>query len=255
MAAISMSKRTIALVVAVVLAAVATVALVSYVRGYENRIQEQRELVPVFVAKDTIVKGTTGDVAIERGLIEQIDVTRESKADGAIASLDAIKGKVADVTVFKGEQIINERFKLPTQLTADVLTVPANRVAMSMEVGVPPGVAQFIQVGDRITILAQMTIGRQGTTQTTRTGVLLHDVEVLQIGKLVRTAPTPGQAVAQAVQVPDGTVLLTLALTIPQAEKLTFAIFNGRLYLTLLPKTNKPGPGTPGRTSANAFNP
>ena len=252
MAAISMSKRTIALVVAVVLAAVATVALVSYVRGYENRINKEQELVPVFVAKDIIVKGTTGDVAIQRGLIEQIDVPRKAKAEGAIGSLDVIKGKVAEVTLFKGEQILGERFKVVGQLSADVLTVPPNRVAMTMEVGVPPGVAQFIQIADHITILAQMSVGR-GQTLESRTGVLLHDVEVLQIGKLVRTAPTPGQAVAQAVTVPDGTVLLTLALSIPQAEKLTFAIFNGRLYLTLLPKTGKPAPTAPGRTAANAF--
>jgi pilus assembly protein CpaB len=254
LAAISMSKRTIALVVAVVLAAVATVALVSYVRGYEDRVQRNQELVQVFVAKDVIPKGTTGDVAIERALINQINVPREARADDAITSLDQIKGDVADATIFKGEQILGTRFVPPGRVSADVLTVPPNRVAMSMEVGVPPGVSQFIQIGDHITILAQFTFSaRSGGTESRLTKVLLHDIEVLQIGKLVRAAPTEGQPATQSVTVPDGNVLLTLALSMPQAEKLTNAIFNGRLYLTLLPKTGKPSPNTPGRTDSNPF--
>jgi pilus assembly protein CpaB len=248
-----MSKRTIALVVAVVLAAVATVALVSYVRGYEDRVQRNQELVQVFVAKDVIPKGTTGDFAIERGLIDRIGVPRQARADGAIATLDEIKGDVADGTVFKGEQIISNRFVPPGRVSADVLTVPPNRVAMSMEVGVPPGVAQFIQIGDHVTILAQFTLTGGRAQESRLTKVLLHDIEVLQIGKLVRAVPAQGQPATQSVTVPDGTVLLTLALSMPQAEKLTNAIFNGRLYVTLLPKTGKPSPNTPGRTDSNPF--
>jgi pilus assembly protein CpaB len=248
-----MSKRTIALVVAVVLAAVATVALVSYVRGLEEKAAKGQELVVVFVAKDIIPKGTTGDVAIQNGLIDQINVPRVARADGAITSLDEIKGDVADGTVFKGEQIISNRFVPPGSVSADVLTVPPNRVAMSMEVGVPPGVSQFIQIGDHITILAQFTSTTGRAAQQRLTKVLLHDIEVLQIGKLVRAAPAQGQPATQSVTVPDGTVLLTLALSMPQAEKLTNAIFNGRVYVTLLPKTGKPSPNTPGRTDSNPF--
>jgi pilus assembly protein CpaB len=226
------------------------------VRGYEDRIKGNQELVQVFVAKDIIARGTTGDVAIERGLIDQKSVPREVKADDAITSLAQIKGNVADVTVLKGEQIIAGRFVPPGRVSADVLTVPPNRVAMSMEVPAPPGVAQFVQIGDHVSLLAQFTLpGRGGQTRLTK--VLLHDIEVLQVGKLVRGTPgqssQSGQGTTQSVQVPDGTVLLTLALTMPQAEKLANAIFNGRLYVTLLPKTNKPSPVTPGRTDANPF--
>lgn len=249
-----MSKRTIALVVAVVLAAVATVALVSYVRGYEERIQANQELVQVFVAKDIIPKGTSGDVAIERGLIDQIKVPRQARADGAVTSLEEIKSDIADATVFKGEQILNTRFVPPSQVSADVLTVPANRVAMSVEVGIPPGVSQFVQIGDHVSVIAQFTFQARGSSGDQRlTKLLLHDIEVLQVGKLVRTAPTQGQPATQSVQVPDANVLLTLALSLPQAEKLANAVFSGRLYITLLPKTGKPSPNTPGRTDSNAF--
>lgn len=252
MAAISMSKRTIALVVSVILALVATIALVSYVNGLEAKAAAGQELVPVFVAKDVIPRGTTGDVAIERALIDQINVPRVARAEGAITSLNDIKGDVADVTIYKGEQILATRFVAPDKVSAEVLTVPPNRVAMSFEVGVAPGVAQFIQIGDRISVLAQFQFAG-ARAQTRRLQFLLHDIEVLQVGKLVRAAPQPNQPATQAVQVPDGNVLLTVALSPAQAEKLTNAVFNGRIYLTLLPKTAKPAPVTPGRTDSNPF--
>ena len=108
-----MSRRTIALVAAIVLAAVATVALISYVQSRGNSKEVQKTLVAVFVAKDVIPQGTSGDTAISQGLITQIKVPQLARVDGAIGSLQEIKGEVAAVDIQKNEQILTSRFVAP----------------------------------------------------------------------------------------------------------------------------------------------
>jgi pilus assembly protein CpaB len=248
-AKVSLTKRSAALVVAIVLAALATIALVSYVRGVEDRAYAGVETVKVFVAKDTIPTGMSADEAIQNALIGTTTIPRKVRSDGAIVSLDEIKGKVAQVTVFKGEQIVGPRWGAPGQ-AGSTLAIPADKQAMSVEVGIPPGVAGFIQEGSYVSIIAKLAQA-QGAGQPQagdRVQFLLQDVQVLKTG--VRTVVTPGEK-EQPQQVTSN-VLLTLALTPSQAEKLAYAVFEGDIYFTLVPNGQRPAT-TPGRTQANAF--
>ena len=252
-----MSKRTIALVVSVALAAVATVALISYIRGKENKIFEGAKTVEVFVAKDTIPAGTTGDLASSKGLIEKTAVPEKVAAVTAIRSLEEIKGKIAAVTIEKGEQIISPRFVLPGQLKA-ALPIPTGKVAISVQVGIPPGVAGFVQPGDHVSIIARLSVPKKGgfsgpsgtAPSENRVQFLLQNVEVLAVGQRVVTVNPQGQQTATTQN--TGGLLATVALTNKDAEKLAFAIFEGELYFVLLPEGSKPVT-TPGRTSENAF--
>lgn len=256
MAGRSLSRRTIALVVAVVLAGVAAASLASYVRGIERRALRGQEPVDVFVAKDIIPQGVTGDTAISRGLIERATVPRKVAAEDAIRTLEEIKGKVADVTILKGEQIVAPRFVAPSEVRGTTLVVPANRHAMSVAVDIPPGVAGFIQPGDHVSMIAQITIqpGGQSGTSIDISRFVVQDVEVLAVGQRVLTTTTTGEeGQPQATTtVSQSQVLLTLALTPAQAEKLALVLFKGQVYFTLLPPGQKPVT-TPGRTASNLF--
>lgn len=248
MAAIGMSRRTIALVVAVVLAVVATVALISYVRGLEDKAFEGAETVEVFVAADIIPAGTSAEFASSKNLFERSVIPRKVLAEGAVSDLSQIAGKVAAVNIVKGEQIISARFVTPGQVRG-VLPIPADRQAVSIEVAIPPGVAGFVQPGDRISIVAQLSVPRGGEDET-RVQYLLQDVEVLAIGQRVVTVQGQDQGDEQAQQ--QSQVLATLALRPAEIEKLVFAKLQGQLYFTLLPKGQKPQ-STTGRTKQNAF--
>lgn len=249
MAGRGLSKRTLALVVSVVLAGVAAVALTSYVRGVEDKAFEGAETVEAFVAKDTIPVGTSGDIAIERALIERSVIPRKVVPVDAISSLEDIRGKIAGATIFRGEPILGPRFILPSQARG-ILTIPQDRVAISVEVGIPPGVAGFIQPKDHVSIIALLTVPRGGAGAATeaRTQFLLQNVEVLAVGRRV-VVTADGQAGEQ--QATDR-VLMTLALRPVEAEKLAFAVFQGQLYFTLLPTGGRPA-STQGRTAGNAF--
>lgn len=250
-----MSRRTIALVLAVALAALATIALISYIRGLEEEAFEGTEPVGVFVAKEEIPGGLSADTAISQGLIKQETVPAKVRPEGAIRSLEEIKGRVAGVTILKDEIIVGPRFVLPGQVKG-VLPIPPDKQAISVEVDIPPGVGGFVQPGDRVSLIAQLSItGRAAggaTAQATVVKYLLQGIDVLAVGqRVVTVAGAQRQAgAAPATGRQASRVLMTLALTPAQAEQLVFAILNGELYFTLLPEGQKPVK-TPGRTAGN----
>ncbi len=250
-ARIGSSKRTLAVLSALVLASVATVALWSYVRGVEAQAVQGADDVEAFVAKDVIRAGTSGRDAIAQGLITKSPVPRRNLAEGAIAALDHIQDKVADVDIMKGEQILTARFVAAQDASA--LPIPPEMQAVSVEVGIPPGVAGFIQKGSRVSIVTHVASTGQGGNEP-RVQYLLQDVQVLNVGQRVVSTPQQGATNGQAQASDTSKVLLTLALPPKDVEKLTFAIWNGQLYFTLLPPDQKPV-GTTGRTSANIFQP
>src|SRR6266516_2945543 len=249
-----MSRRTIALVAAIVLAAVATVALISYVQSANKNRSNGQRYVAVFVAKDVIPQGTSGDTAISQGLITQIKVPQLARTDGAIGSLQEIKGEVALVDIQKNEQIIASRFVSPENAGPGRLVIPTGLQAVSVQVAIPPGVAGFIKQGDTVSVIAQITVPKPGGTAAAATSptvrYLLQNVKVLAIGQFTVTTATNGSTTATTQQT-AGQVLVTLAVSPIQAEKLVLANLQGQLYFTLLPSPPGKPANTPGRTTSN----
>ena len=255
LAGLSLSRRAIALIVAVVLAAVATVALVSYVQSaHSNRLPHP---VTAFFAKQLIPAGTDAATIISKGLIGTKTIDKADVPDGAISSLTDIQGKTAEVDIQQNEIIIASRFVQPGQGTGtgttgpELLGLQAGFQAVSVEVSTIPGVANFIQPGDTVSLIVQLTQttarGQQATVK-----YLLQNLKVLQVGTRVITPAQNGQPAGASVQSTAGKVDLTLAVTPNQAEKLVYATLNGQLYFGLVHPGDKPV-GTPGRTSANEF--
>lgn len=253
MARAAVNKRAIAVIVAVLLAAVATAALFSYVRGVEADAVAAAEPVEVFVVKDAILAGMPAEQAISQGLIGKEPVPKRNVAEGAIVSLDQIQGKVATVNLAKGEQILAARFA-SVQETSDIAPIPDDRQAIAVDVALVPGVAGRVNVGDHVSVIAQLEQpgGAEGAAGPgPKVQFLVQDAEVLAIGQRARFVTENGQQ-RTAIQYPEGRVVATLAVTPEDAEKLTFAIFQGQLYFTLLPEGQTPV-STSGRTQTNAF--
>ena len=253
MAGISLSRRAIALIVAVILAAVAVIALVAYVQSAHSK----RLLHPVtaYFAKQTITAGTDAATIISKGLIGSKSIDQSDVPSGAIASLGDIQGKQATVDIQQNEIIIASRFQQPGQNPGGtgtsgpaLLGLKAGFQAVSVEVNTIPGVANFIQPNDTVSLILQLT----GANQTVQTKYLLQNLKVLQVGARVIIAPQNGQPGGAGVQNPSGKVDLTLAVTPAQAEKLVFATLNGTLYFGLVVPGDKPV-NTPGRTGKTEF--
>jgi pilus assembly protein CpaB len=253
-AGISMSRRTLALVVAIVLAAAAAIALYSYVTGEKNKAVGQGKAVQVFVAKEDIAAGTSADDINAKGLIGTAIVSQSTVAAGTIGSLQDIAGKVTAVQIYKGEQILAQRFVAPGQTVTggSLITIPKGFQAMSVEVATIPGVANFVQAGDTVSIILQIT---QPNRPTPFVHYLLQNVKVLQVGTRVIVPATADQPATSSVQETAGKVDLTLAVTPKDAERLALGTLQGTLYFTLVPPGQGPASARviPGRDTRNEF--
>ena len=267
MARLPSAGRSLAIVVAVILAALAVFFIWRYVQGVEDEVRGDNELVEVFVASDTIPAGTQAQAAISAGLIERDELPRQNRPAGAVTALEEISGLVAADTVLPGEIILAGRFADPASAAVE-FEVPEGLQAISVEVGVPPGVAGYVRPGDHISVIAhiaapaatEQVIGPDGElvdqappadgAEETRAEFLVQDIEVLAVGRRVVTTNDQGQEQDQVQQ--TELVLATLAVTDQQAEQLVFALQEGSLYFTLLAEGYE-AEDTPGRTFDNLF--
>lgn len=267
MARLPSAGRTIAIIVALILAGVAVYFIWRYVNDIEAEVRQGQELVEVYVATDTIPAGARAEAAISGGLIETTELPRANRPAGSITSLDQISGLAASAEILPGEIILQQRFADPASSAVE-FEIPEGLQAMSIEVEVPPGVAGFVQPGDRISIIAHIEVpdeaapvigpdgslvqpegAADGPTET-RSQFVVQGVEVLSVGRRVIVTTPEGQEQDQVQQTES--VLTTVAVSDLQAEKVVFALNEGELYFTLLPEGYEPG-DTPGRTFDDLF--
>jgi pilus assembly protein CpaB len=256
--------KTIAIVVALLLALGATIAIFLYVRGVEERAFEDAELVEVLVAQGPIEAGTTGVGASDAGLIARDSAPRANVPPGAVTSVDQIEDLVATDPILTGEIILRERWGTTAEV-AVALDIPEGFEAVAVEVGVPPGVAGYVAAGTQVSLLATIESpvdedpspgvtdegdaeavdeGEQTVPVEVRTQYLLQGIEVLAVGqRQVQTEEQEGTV---------SSVLMTLAVQPEDAERLVFAVQNGTVYFTLLPEDAEPVE-TPGRTFGDLF--
>lgn len=242
MSKLRLNVRAIALLLAVVLAAVATVALTNYIQGVEARAEASLEPVEAFVAAGPIPQGTQAEAAIQQDLIERAEIPERAALPGGITSLQELEGRVAAVDLVEGEQILAARF-VEAQAARGLREIPEDMQAISVQVGIPPGVAGFIQAGDRISMIVQLDAEGESRVQ-----FLLQGLEVLAVGQ--RTVNEEGESGTTGT---TEQVLLTLAVTPEDAEKVAYATLQGTMYFTLLPEDQEAPVDTPGRTAENIF--
>lgn len=260
------TRRSIAFLVATVLALVAAISIVSYLRSVEAAQAQENDAVVGYVATGEISTGTLIDSAIAEGLVEERPVPRSLQPPGAITDLSQVQGRLVNATILPGDQLVAGRFAAPGD-GIQVLTIPEGHQAISVEVGVPPGVANFVQEGDHVSVIAvvdvpaedeetETTTDPQTGTQTTRTATetrsefVLQDLEVLAIGQ--RTVTPPAQEGEPAPQ-PVTSILATFAVTADEAERLVLAQQSGTIWFTLLPEDETDPVATEGRTAETLF--
>lgn len=222
-----MNRRVIAAVLAIVLAAVGGVLLVSYVSGAEQRAMAGLDPVSVLVVAEPITEGTPAEELGELVTTEVIPAT--AVGPGAVSGLDELAGQVAITDLQPGEQLLASRFTDPESLATDA------------EVEVPEDMHQLSVLLD-----SQRVLGGNLTPGTTvgvfislnedpQTHLRLHKVLVTKVqGGLTPPVPEPedGQGPA-AAPLPEGSVMVTLALSPADAETVVFAAEYENIWLSL----------------------
>ena len=255
-----MKRRIYGIIVALLLAALGTAALVAYVQhAKDDAVTEQSE-VPVLIVTHEIAQGATlSDI---RNNVEVQQVPRRLLADKALTTLDNEKDSyVAAVALHPGEQLLSSRLTDPQSLIrVDVpkglqeLTIkldPERAAGAALKPGDTGGVVLSFDPFDVTTQGANPTestvpgqpAGEQtpNTTHLTFHKVLVTAVQLSKADSERATQIADGSSTAADVapksatvnEAPSDTLLVTLALDTPAVEQVVFAAEFGHIWLTV----------------------
>jgi pilus assembly protein CpaB len=221
-------RRTIILVVAIGLAAVAAFATFAWLNGVQDRAYAKAKRVQVFVVKKDVPKGTAGEQALGSELVKSGSAPQEFRPATALTDINAIRGKVALTNLSAGQIVVDGMFVDPkvAQVTA-AQRVPAGQVAVTVNIDTVRGVAGLLTPGDKVNIMITDKDGKER--------FLFQNVNILFIGSTA--APQPGETQAATAASSN---LITFAVPPVAAEKIVLASNGGGLYLTLVPPDNQP---------------
>ena len=248
-----MRTRLIAAVLAVVLALVGTVVLLMYVRSASSQTAVQQaapvSTVDVLVATGAIMVGSPS------GEISKLVATKALPADAVlpnrVTDVAQLAGKVALVALEPGEQLLRSKFGAPpAQTTSATVSIPVDLQQVTILLRPDRALGGHLKPGNTVGVFISLKNPPQPLTR-----LVLHKVLVTAVEESappapsvtsVATAPmsTPGATAAATVQSapaatvdPTASVLITLATTAGNAERIVFAAENGSIWLSNEPLT------------------
>jgi|SRR5438477_3648914 len=223
------SRRTLIIVLAVAVAALAAIANVTYLDNVQNKAYEGAKRVYVYRVKQDIPKGMQGEQAVSKSLIERKQIPQEFRPANALTSEDQLHGKVALTNLSAGQVVVDGMFVDPikAQTTTRDRILPG-QVAFTVSVDQIHGVGNLLFPGDQVDIMVK--------DEKLQTRLLYQNVDILFLGS--SGAPQAGETAAAT---PTGSGVITFAAPVDAAERIVAASqLEGGLYLALVPRNNKP---------------
>jgi pilus assembly protein CpaB len=201
---------------------------------------------PAFVATADIPVGTSWEAMQET--VRKQPVPGGLRPSTAVSKATQVAGKTSVQAISKGEVLTRNQF---TAASSGSIDIPKGHNAVTINFAPPQGVGRYIQPGARTNVFATFKT-MPGTTNPAEgavTKLLLTNVRVLAN----QPAASGGEESATVTPSGSGEILLTLAVTPDQAEKLIFAKENGSLWLGLMRPGDTPAAPSTGRTFRTAL--
>lgn len=245
-----MERRRLLILGAALVAALGVALVLVYARGADQRAEARFDGVEVMVATQRLAPGETVAAARAAGKIDTARVARGALLDGAVRSLDELKGDVVLVPVYPGEQLIQPKFGAAGDAQA-TLPIPPGQMAVSVNLTDAARVSGFLVPGSEVAVFLN------GTTEDTAqpfTRLLLPRVTILGVGSSAPAVDDPendadGEGAASEEVAPT---LLTIAVGQRDAQKVLYAAATGELAFALLNGESTVDSG-PAVTSENLF--
>ena len=224
---------SIAAVAAVVLALVGGLLLFTYVQSADARALAGQQPTSVLVVTKAIAKGTSAEEARRSLTVEQLPAV--AVVEGSVDSFDDIAGLVAAVDLVEGEQVLASRFVDPSSGEAnDLVTVPDGMEQVSIVLEPQRVIGSHLVAGDTVGVMGSFEIkdAKDPSAEAIQTThLVLNKVLVTRVQGVVATQ---GRNADQATnEAPSDSVMVTLAVSAGDAEKIVFAQEWGKIWLTL----------------------
>jgi len=252
------SRRTLILIAAVLVGAVAAYALWTYVGGIEDEANDNAKRVQIFKIVQDIPKGTFGDEAFLQGYIEEDDIAQEYRPATAITDPSQIDGLVAISDLAANQVVVTNQFVTQQDsLSTFSQLLKNNEVAVTVSVDQIRGVAGLLVPGDFVNILVTGAAAAEGTTAGSGQGgadvysqpgrYLYQKVQILAVGQTRKlepgeTAATNADGTAADTSASSG--LITFVVPADAAQKIA-SVAGSSIYLTLVAKDYQPTAITP----------
>lgn len=245
-----MRSRGLVVVLALILATLATVGVFLYARGVKEDAKTGGDLVSVVVARGDIPANTDLNTVIADDGFTLQEVPQAAVIEDAITDVSQLRNRRNSVFIVAGEQIPLSRVQ-GGKVLGGVLSIPEGYQAITVSLEAPRAIGAAVSGGDNVTVLAtfddvvieEKKKNQQPTTTTTATGtqqqqqqgvaatvVLVPQVQVLRV-----LVPQGSGVQETATSTQDQNISVTLAFLPADAQKFVFALEQGTVYLSLLP--------------------
>jgi pilus assembly protein CpaB len=253
-----MKRRVIGMLLAILLAAGGTIALVAYVQTAKNRAVASEELVDVYVVDTKIPKGAAAETI--RGAVRVEQVPTRLRQPDAVSDLGSLTDKVALVELLPGEQLVTARLGEQAAATES----PTDKVQVSVRLDPERAVGGLLKPGDSVGIFlsfdswqlaeagpkfyeilkaaaAPDPIGDKtpNLTHLEFQKVMVTGVQIVDTnaGSTIGNNKKTTESTDVVVPVSNQQLIVTVALTAPQAEQLVFTAEFGHVWLASEPAT------------------
>jgi len=243
-----MKSRGLVVAFAVLLAVAAAAAVLLYTSGVKKSAETGGNLQAVIVATQDIPANTALDPLIQSGAFKTLNVPADAVVNGAVTSLDELKGQTTTAPIVANEQLATSNLSSGNQVQGGALGISPGHIAVTVQVNAPDGVNGAIQRGDNVSVFATFTgvsvikgtlqqiLSPTGASATNRQD--LPDFTVTLI-PTVRVLDVVNPVVQQDGTRSGSTVTLTLDLTKQDAQNLEYANASAKITIGLLPPGEK----------------
>ncbi|GAA1717648.1 hypothetical protein GCM10009831_29600 [Dietzia cercidiphylli] len=221
-----MNRRVVAVAVAVLLALLGAALLLRYVSAADERAMADLQPVSVLIATAPISEGTPASALGE--LVETRELPATAVGPNSVTDLRELGNMVAATDLAAGEQLLAGRFaSLQSLQQFGGIPAPEGFHQVTVPLNSPGVVGGTVTPGDTVGVFISM--------DTAETHLVLHKVLVLRVqGGLSPSASEEADSTDPAdAPIHDGGVMVTLALTAPDAEKVVFGAEHGSIWLSL----------------------
>jgi Flp pilus assembly protein CpaB len=263
-------RRTLILVAAIAIGALASFLVWNYVNGIQDDAYEGAQRVPVYLIKEQIARGTDGAEATAR--IVKENIPRKFKPSNAIVSLEDISGKVAVSDLVPNQVVVSDMFVAASDPRAQQTFAERlkqindeDMAAVTISVDAVRGVSGLIQPGDYVNMLwVSDSSGSSGTDAATESNnsvasdkcvpdgarMIYEKIQVLAVDKTA--VPQAGETAAAdpaaegdtATPTSTNSGMLTLIVPTEATQWIISSANTQQIWLTLVAKDYKPK-GTP----------
>jgi pilus assembly protein CpaB len=211
-----MKRNTLGIVAAVVIAAIATAVLVTYVRDAKDKAVAGEKLVDVLVASKAISAGTAASDLRDATTMERVPA--KTRPDGALQSLHQVKNLVTSTDLVTSEILLRDRFVPAGQLEKGVteIKVPEGFLEITLKLNPEQDVGGQIKPNGRVAIFLPPP-GSDPSAPPNPADLAFRDVLVTNT-QYVSSSKEPSSADQTKSQAPTRTILVTLAVSAPDAQ-------------------------------------